>query len=616
MKYCIGLLFFASLFSCKVEQERTEKPNIVWITSEDNSKHYMSLFDANGIKTPQIASLAEHGLIYRHAFSNGAVCSVARSALISGCYGPRTGSQFHRRMSLVPLPDSLMMFPAYLREAGYYTTNNSKEDYNFIKGTNVWDESSKKANWKNRSAGQPFFHVFNIGTTHEGRLHFTEEKMKANVLETDINSFDVQPNHPATELFKYTNAFYRDKIRQMDGQVGDVLAALKEEGLMDNTFVFYFGDHGGVLPGSKGYIYETGLHVPMVVHVPEKFKHLVNNEIGTTVDGFVSFVDLAPTVLSLAGISIPSEVDGSPFLGKTIKSQEEQSQDETYSYADRFDEKYDHVRAIRKGKYKYMRSYQPFNYDGLMNNYRYKQLAFQEWQTLHEANELNEIQSFFFNKRAPEMLFDIEVDPYETNDLAQNPAYQSTVTDLRGRLDSWMQDMPDLSFYPEHYFLKEGAENPVVFGKKNKQNIEKYIQVSNLSLSNFSEVKAEIEKSLQSTDPWERYWALINCSIFGTEAAELSPIIYEMAQGDGELMNRVRAIEYFGLLKTKDPSSIMTKALYDCKDPVEALLILNSIVLMNSKPYDFQFAVQLDNIAEHVREDIQVKRRLEYLKII
>ena len=361
MKYCIGLLFFASLFSCKVEQERTEKPNIVWITSEDNSKHYMSLFDANGIKTPQIASLAEHGLIYRHAFSNGAVCSVARSALISGCYGPRTGSQFHRRMSLVPLPDSLMMFPAYLREAGYYTTNNSKEDYNFIKGTNVWDESSKKANWKNRSAGQPFFHVFNIGTTHEGRLHFTEEKMKANVLETDINSFDVQPNHPATELFKYTNAFYRDKIRQMDGQVGDVLAALKEEGLMDNTFVFYFGDHGGVLPGSKGYIYETGLHVPMVVHVPEKFKHLVNNEIGTTVDGFVSFVDLAPTVLSLAGISIPSEVDGSPFLGKTIKSQEEQSQDETYSYADRFDEKYDHVRAIRKGKYKYMRSYQPFN---------------------------------------------------------------------------------------------------------------------------------------------------------------------------------------------------------------------------------------------------------------
>jgi len=616
IKNWLWVFILLSCYSSELEKQIEEKPNIVWITSEDNSKHYMSLFDANGIETPNIASLAEHGLVFRRAFSNGAVCSVARSAIISGCYGPKTGSQFHRRMSLVPLPDSLMMFPAYLRAAGYYTTNNNKEDYNFIKGSNVWDESSKKADWRNRKDGQPFFHVFNIGTTHESRLHFTKEQMESTTLNTDINSFAVQPNHPDSDLFKYTNGYYRDKIRQMDGEVGEVLRELEEEGMMDNTFIFYFGDHGGVLPGSKGYIYETGLHVPMVVHIPKKFKHLVDQEVGSSVDGFVSFIDLAPTVLSLAGIAIPNEVDGLPFLGKGIKGAEMEARDETYSYADRFDEKYDHVRAVRKGRYKYMRSYQPYNFDGLMNNYRYKQLAFQEWKSLYEEDKLNEEQAFFFEKRAPEMLFDIDVDPYETNNLATNPDYQEVVLDLRSRLDRWMKDMPDLSFFPEHYIINNGVDNPVRFGKKNKGQIEKYIDVANLSLSEFADVKIQIQESLMSEDPWERYWALTNCNIFGKGAMEFSSLIAEIEASDTELINRVRASEYFGLLKTKDPSKAMIRSLSESRDPVEALLILNSIVLMHSAPYNFRFDFEEEHLAENVRSDVQVKRRLEYMEIL
>ncbi|MBV6643738.1 MAG: sulfatase-like hydrolase/transferase, partial [Cyclobacteriaceae bacterium] len=274
------------LFGCGGKKQ----PNIVWITSEDNSKHYMSLFDENGVSTPNIESLAQNGVIFTRAFSNAPVCSVARSAIISGCYGPRTFSQYHRRLAHVPLPDSLQMFPYYLRKAGYYTTNNNKEDYNFIKGDEVWDESSKEATWRNRQPGQPFFHISNFTTTHESRLHFKEEDMQKPT-KTPLDAFEVQPNHPKTDLFRYTNAYYRDKIQEMDQQVGEVIARLKEDNLLDDTFIFYYGDHGGVLPGSKGYIYETGLHVPMIVHIPKNYQDLVDVTPGTQSEGFVSFVD-------------------------------------------------------------------------------------------------------------------------------------------------------------------------------------------------------------------------------------------------------------------------------------------------------------------------------------
>ncbi len=597
----------------KLMEERP--PNIVWITSEDNSKHYLELFDDNGISTPNIKSLAEKGLIFNRAFSNAPVCSVARSAIITGCYGPRIGAQYHRKIVTVPMPDSLKMFPAYLRQQGYYTTNNSKEDYNIIKSDGVWDESSKKASWKNRKENQPFFHVFNIGVSHESSMHFTAKDMETTLPETDQNSFRIQPNHPNTELYKYTNALYRDKIREMDRQVGNVINELRTDGRLDDTFIFYFGDHGGVLPGSKGYLYETGLHVPMVVHVPKKYKHLVNSPVGSTVKGFVSFIDLGPTVLNLAGINIPQGMDGKPFLGKDTKNEELNARDETYSYADRFDEKYDMVRAIRKGKYKYIRNYQPFNFDGLMNNYRYKQLAYQEWQALYDKGELNKIQSAFFESRPPEMLFDIDSDPYETKNLANDPKYKTIVRDLRSRLNTWVKGMPDLSFYPEHVLIENAFENPVAYGTKHKKDIEKYMEIADLGLLNFKEARQALTSALDSSDPWERYWAIIVCSSFGKQAMLMEPKIKTMATKDPERINRVRAAEFLAILRQLDPSEIMTKALYESEKPSEALLILNSMVLMNSGKFNYNFDIHLDQISKVVSEDSEVMRRLEFLKI-
>ncbi|WP_298502539.1 sulfatase [uncultured Maribacter sp.] len=606
------LLFFLSIatfFSCKTVEKTPEKqPNIVWIVSEDNSKHYLKLFDENGIETPNIASLSEQGIMFTRAFSNAPVCSVARSTIISGTYAPRTGVQFHRKSELAPLPDGLHMFPAYLKQAGYYTTNNSKEDYNFVKSDTVWDDSSKKASYRNRNENQPFFHVFNIGTSHESRIHFTKEEMDAALAKEKKESF-IQPNHPQTELFQYTNVHYRNKIQEMDKEVGAVIKELEEDGLLEDTFIFYYGDHGGVLPGSKGYLYETGLHVPMIVRVPENYKHLTYLEVGSTTENFVSFIDLAPTVLKLANVSIPEQIDGKPFL-----TPEKTEQDNTtFGYADRFDEKYDLVRSVRKGKYKYIRNFQPFNFDGLMNNYRYKQLAYKEWGTLYNEGKLNDIQSSFFKSKAPEMLFDVENDPYETINLANDPKQKENLKSLRNTLNEWIKGMPDLSFYPEHYIVKNALKNPLKWGQEHKQDIKKYIATANLMLQDFGSVKDKIKKSLISNDPWERYWALIVCSSFAQKASVFNTIINDIARKDSEALNKVRAAEFLGLTKLDNPEEVCLDALYNTEYPLEALLILNSITLLNSKDIGYSINIDTTKVKSSVIKDTQVLRRIKFL---
>jgi len=607
-------LFAVILLSCQTSKVK-QKPNIVWITSEDNSVHYMKMYDINGVETPNIESLAADGLIFSNAFSNAAVCSAARSTIISGCYGPRIASHYHRKQELVPMPDRLEMFPAYLKQAGYYTANCYKEDYNIFKSDTVWDDSSPKATWRDRKEGQPFFYVFNIATTHESRLHFDEEVYKTHKTNFKPSDVKVQPNHPNTDLFKYTGAYYRDKVSQMDLEVGAVVAELKKEGLLDNTFIFYYGDHGGVLPGSKGYIYETGLHVPLVVYIPDNYKKILNGfERGSKVDGFVSFVDFAPTVLNLAGISLPKGLDGKPFLGGCISKNDVNKRNITYSYADRFDEKYDMVRAIRKGNYKYIRNYQPFNYDGLMNVYRYKQLAYQEWKDLYSKDSLTKVQEAFFKGREAEMLFDVERDTFEIKNLANDPEFKSVLADMRQELNKMEAELPDLSFYPEFYLKNNAFGNPAKFGKENRQNILTYKAVSDLALLPYDEAKVSIKSALESNDAWKRYWALIVCSYFNHQAVEFIPIIKKISLNDKELINKVRAAEFLGILGIENPSEVMLEALYQSQDNTETLLILNSIVLMKDINYGYDITVDESRVKPEILKGKETTQRFEYLR--
>ena len=230
----IPRLFLPALFAAVISTHAAEKPNFVFIVSEDNSKHYLKLFDEDGAETPHIASLAENGIKFTRAFSNTPVCSTARTTLATGCYGPRIGTQYHRRSAMAAMPEGVRMFQAYLRDIGYYTTNQSKKDYNAIESEGTWDASSSKATWRDRpDAAQPFFHMQSHAESHEGRLHFSEETYQNEKTSHDPEEVVLQPYFPDTPLFRYTKAHYLDRIEVIDDIVGATVAKLEEDGVLE-----------------------------------------------------------------------------------------------------------------------------------------------------------------------------------------------------------------------------------------------------------------------------------------------------------------------------------------------------------------------------------------------
>ncbi len=572
MMKSIPLLFILfSFFILKVTGE--DKPNFVWILSEDNSVHFYDSYNPGGAKTPAIDSMAKSGLLFEHAFSCAPVCSVARSTLITSCFAPRIGTQFHRRFKMANMPEGLKFFPYYLQKAGYYTTNNSKTDYNAISEPQGWN-NGKNGHWRNRPEGAPFFAKFTFTGSHESSLHkdVTHPQHKPE----DVKLF---PFYPDTLTFRQTHATYLDRMVDNDNYVKKILDELSEDGLLESTFVFYFGDHGGVMPRSKGYLYETGLQVPLVVRVPEKFKHLVDAERGTKVKGFVEFVDFGPTLLNLAGIELPKGIDGKPFLGQGITMTEVNKRDEAFGYADRFDEKYELCRTLRKGNFKYKRNYEGYLPDSLYNQYRYRQNACKEWQQLWKEGKLNELQKSFFEAKAPEELFDLNTDPFETKNLALDPAYTDKLLELRQLLAKRLKAMPDLSFYPEHFLTREeNFKNPTAFGQTKKEEIARLIDIADLALLPFEQASEKIKLSLQSQNVWERYWALTAASNFGKKAATLIDSVKPLLE-DIEIINRVRAAEFLAIHGV-DPVEIINKALQESQNDLEILSILNTVVFL------------------------------------
>lgn len=614
------VLFFTAFVSAVVPAtggvaQAAERPNFVWIMSEDNSKHYLRLFDARGAATPNIEALARDGIVFDRAFSNAPVCSVARTTLITSCYAPRIGTQFHRHQKLAQLPEGLRMFPAYLRDVGYYTTNNRKEDYNAVKSDDVWNESSGKASWrKRREAEQPFFHVSTFTMSHESSLHFPPSLIDEEPTKTSPESVTLAPYHPDTPLFRYTYARYHDRIGVIDRAVGEVVEQLRDDGLLEDTFIFYFGDHGGVLPRGKGYAYESGLHVPLVVRVPGRWKQQVQLPRGSRTDGFVEFVDFGPTVLHLAGAKVPDGIDGRPFLGPDVSPEELVRRDETIGYADRFDEKYDLVRTLRQGRWKYSRNYEAFNPDGLQNNYRYNMLAYQQWREMYRRGELNADQRQFFEPKAVEALYDLETDPYEIHNLATDPQHTARLSEMRERLRERLKGMPDLSFVPESVLVEEALDAPVVFGQSHADRIAQLIDTADLSLLPFSEARESLAAALASDDWMQRYWALIACLCHGEPANELVPLARQQLE-DSQPLVRVRAAQFLGVLGAIDPRPVIYEALRSTDSPVEALEILNVVVFFQDQPtLGALFDPEQIEFKFQPAAKSEVVRRLDYLR--
>jgi uncharacterized sulfatase len=522
--------------------------------------------------------MATEGVTFNHAFSNAPVCSVARSTLATGILAPRGGFQYHRKAELATLPEGVLPWSAILRDAGYFCANNRKLDYNFkYIGTKPWDESSNKATWRNRPNKEtPFFYMRSMGESHEGSLHFNQTLMEKETTISPVGEVELHPYHPDTSTFRFTHARYHDRMSVIDNLIGLEIKKLKDEGVLEDTFIFYFGDHGGVLPRSKGYAYETGLHVPLVVRVPKNFMHLVDHKNGSRTDGFVSFIDFGPTILHLAGINVPKFMDGSPFFGKGINRKDLAKRDESFGYADRFDEKYDMVRTLRKGKWKYIRNYQGFYPDGLQNNYRYRMLAFTEWRELFKDGQLNMEQQLFFSPRPAEQLFDLSKDPYEVNDLSKNPVFRKKLMEMRTKLSNKTKEVNDLSFYPESYMIDNALLDTISFGKKRSTEISRLVDVANLALLPFQKVEKQLKELLSSGTDLEKYWACLVAAQFGPQAKSLHSLLPEL-MGDSNLMVQLRAVEAWSLISKKNPMPKLIEIANVSKSRIEVLLVLNSV---------------------------------------
>lgn len=559
--------------------EDMDRPNIVWFLVEDLSPHYLSLYnEGKGADTPNVRWLAQNGIIYTNAYSNAPVSSAARTTLITGCYAPRFAGSFHRKLESVPLPDGLRMFPSYLRDKGYYTCNASKTDYNVKLDETAWNEIKGPMDlWRNRpNKDQPFFFQRNNGDTHESCLQFNKETYRTVTPRHSTDSVFLHPTLPDTDLMRYTYATFYDRIEDADKELGSLIDMLRADDVLDNTIIFWFGDNGGSLPGTKGYTDDIGIHVPLVVYVPERWREKLNVKAGSIVKDIVSFMDFGPTVLNLAGVEIPKQMDGKPFLGKSRIEKE----DFTVGYGDRFDELYAFNRVLRKGKFRYARNFQPYHSQSLFAFYRYKQLAFREWKDLYRENGLNEIQQSFFKPFEVEELYDLEQDPFEKNNLANNPQYKKILESLRRQLCKYLVEKNDLGFFPETVILEEAMDNPAGWGRENQKRIGRFIDLAQMQIAVSSEdVQDELLSGLRSEDPVERWWALTTCSYWGQRAINLKPEILPLLDDERSFV-RSRALVFLSLTGERFSKSDVMAILDNVRTGSETLLILNDLTYL------------------------------------
>ena len=501
----IALLLLGSLAVVAAQ----DRPNILWITAEDHGPH-MGAYADEYATTPNVDALAAQGMLYRNAWSTAPVCAPARTTIISGVYPPSTGAQHMR--SLTTLPPSMKMYPQYLREAGYYVSNNSKEDYNLEEPGQVWDESSDKAHWKNRKKGQPFFAIFNTNISHESRI-----RMRPHQQVHDPAKVRVPAYHPDTPEVRQDWAQYYDKVSEADAYFGEHWRDLKEAGLAEDTIVFYYADHGSGMPRNKRWTYNSGLHVPMVVHFPEKWKHLAPPEYRPAGESFrlVGFIDLAPTLLSIAGIEPPKHMQGLAFAGKHVTPQPEF----LFGFRGRMDERYDFVRSVRDQRYIYIRNFKPHRIYGQYIQYMFQTPTTQVWFDQFGSKGCCTPQSAFWNYKPTEELYDLFADPDEVENLATRNQYADVKNRLSTALSDWQRRIRDLGFLPEgEIHDRANGADPYSMGHDDYRYDFHRIHAMAEKATDRSFNDYEVfRKGLADPDSAVRYWAAIAALVRGDD---------------------------------------------------------------------------------------------------
>ena len=524
----------------------SKPPNILWITAEDMSP-VLGCYGEPDAKTPHIDALAKQSVRYTNAFASAPVCSPSRSCLIQGTYPTTLGTQQMR--SGFPLPDYMKGFPTLLRMQGYYSSNNVKTDYNsgnyqeIIKSS--WDENSDSAHWQNREEeNKPFFSVFNLMTSHQSRSmvwpHERFEKEIQSKLSTDqIHNpakVTIPPYYPDTPIVRKTVARFHDCVSAMDKEVGDILKQLEKDGLSENTIVFFFSDHGSGMPRHKRALLDSGMHVPLLIRFPEKWKKYAPCKPGSTTDRMVAFVDFASTVLSLSRSPIPDYMQGKPFLGPD----EVKPRTYVFGHRDRVDEVRDLARSVRSKKYLYIRNYMP--HLGYNQRTAWPDLGEirHEFYRLADPKKMTPPQWHFAGPtRSVEELYDCDKDPQNLQNLSGSTSHKKVLDRLRRELNNHLKESRDLGFLPEYEAWKL-FENSSGWELANSGKVD--LQIISKAAEQVAQAKEKsLLVNLKSRNASVRYWGAIGLNAYQKEISNEAKKALRTALGDSSPSVRIEA---------------------------------------------------------------------------
>lgn len=578
MRHRLCVLLFGLLAVALQAQE--PRPNVLWLVAEDIGPHLGCYGDPNA-NTPAIDALAQRGVTYKYCWSSAPVCAPARTAIITGISPTSLGAEHMR--SLVPLPASIRLFPQLLREAGYYCTNNAKEDYNVVPNGKVWDESSGRAHWRNRKAGQPFFAVFNINLTHESQIR--KRPYTPRHAPSLMRIPARQPDDPDVRL---DWAQYYDRITQADEIVRQRLEEVQQAGLTDSTIVFFYGDNGPGMPGFKRSARDSGLRVPLVIYVPPKFKHLAPAEAhpGGVNMRMQTFVDLAPTVLSLAGITPPDSMQGEIFLG----SHRSDGREYHDGFRGRMDERIDLVRSIRNQQYVFVRNYLPHLPEGQHVAYMFETPSTRAWKRAFDEGRLSPAQRSFWEPRSPRELYEIGQDPDEIHNLAETERYAPVADKLEQIVRERILKRRDIGFLPEaelHARCKGSTPYEVAHDPQ-RYPLERILPIAELAAQRDPKHLPRLVDALRNdTDAAVRYWGAMGVLIRGPGAIRDQRDALSRSLDDASSCVRIVAAE--ALLIAEDGASrerataVLLDAA-DCRkhDAYTAIQALNAIDLLKS----------------------------------
>lgn len=457
-----SLLLFLGCTKPATDSEKVDqpiRPNIIWIIPDDMSANF-SCYGETAIQTPHVDQLAAEGVRFTHAYVTVPVCSPARSAFITGMYQTSIGAHHHRsgRGELkIHLPEGVQPIPHYFKEAGYYTSlgtwppdskRGQRTDYNF-----EWDKSIYDGrDWSGRSEGQPFFaQIHTRGGKLRGTYPSDWEKISKNAAEklgtlTPLEAVDLPPYYPEEPDIIRDWQAYLESVRLTDAMVGEVIARLEEEGIRENTLVLFMTDHGISHARGKQFLYDEGLHVPLVISGPGIIP-------GTVREDLVEHIDIAALSLGAADIPIPEKMQAKDILAENYEARTA-----VFAARDRCDETVDYIRSVRTKEFKYIRNFLPNRPYLQPNRYKDAKAILIALRNAHEAGRLNSIQELLMrNTRPSEELYDLRADPFEIHNLSGDSLYMEQLLKMRNQLYDWMESTGDKGAESEEMYDSDMA---------------------------------------------------------------------------------------------------------------------------------------------------------------